>query len=183
MCNPRQAYRTFKHKSFWGHGPWVAELDKTVWEDEATGLDCMVRRCKDGGYLCGYVAVEPGHPLFGFHHDAIPSALGIGAHRGIVESGLCDAGEESTVMCHIPGDGRPEDVWWFGFKCDEPGDYLPNRTGTNRSNMGDEVYRTVEYVQAECEYLAKQLAALSPIAVLPKPTITFVTMPEAALNR
>ena len=162
MCNPRQAYTTFS-KSYWGVGPWRSELDKAVWTDPATGMDCMHRRCADGGYLCGYVAVEPGHPLYGFEHDAIPAALGVTAHRGLVESGLCEHGMESEAMCHIPAEGRPHDVWWFGFRCDEVGDDLPDRRsgdaryGSNHSG----VYRTTEYVRRECEKLAMRLAEVA----------------------
>ncbi|MBY0282339.1 MAG: hypothetical protein K2W81_00090 [Sphingomonas sp.] len=171
MCDtsPRQAYTTFS-KSGWGSGPWNSELDKAVWIDPATGLDCMYRRCSDGGYLCGYVAVEPGHPLYGFDHGAIPSSLGITAHTGLVESGLCAHGKESEAMCHVPAEGRPHDVWWFGFKCDEDCDHLPDgrrqRGGADR--MG--IYRSTTYVADQCTRLAAQLdevarANAAPLAI------------------
>ena len=168
--NDRQAYRTFS-KSFWADGPWRGELDKAVWTDPATGLDCMHRRCADGGYLCGYVAVDPGHPLFGFEHDAIPSSLGVTAHTGLVESGLCDYGREDEVMCHIPAEGRPHDVWWFGFKCDDSGDHLPAGQSHNPDSSG--IYRSTEYVRGECERLALRLAEVdrdcAPQPALPAP--------------
>lgn len=168
MCasKPRQAYTTV-HKGGWGSGPWRDELDKAVWTDPATGLDCMYRRCDDGGYLCGYVAVEAGHPLFGFSHDAIPAALEVTAHRGLNESGPCDHGHEAKAMCHIPAAGRPEDVWWFGFKCDGLGDDKPQRR-----QMGSEdrsgVYRSVEYVRGQCAALAARLGEIALDAVVPK---------------
>lgn len=173
--NDRQAYRTF-NKFLWKSGPWSDELDKAVWTDPATGLDCMHRRCEDGGYLCGYVAVEPGHPLYGFEHDAIPAALGVTAHTGLVESGLCDYGREDEVMCHIPAEGRPHDVWWFGFKCDTEDDHLP--TGGTRSGDQSGIYRSTTYVREQCERLAMRLAEVAcdsapkPLA-LPAPTLTF----------
>lgn len=173
----RQAYRTFS-KAAWGSGPWKGELDKAVWTDPATGLDCMHRRCRDGGYFCGYVAVEPGHPLYGFEHDAIPAALGVTAHTGLVESGPCDHGMEEEAMCHVPAPGRPHDVWWLGFKCDDVGDDLP---GGGRARAGDRsgIYRTADYVRAECERLALRLAEIArddgeqPALPAPVPTVTF----------
>lgn len=174
----RQAYKTFS-KHGWNGGPWRNELDKAVWTDPATGLDCMHRRCADGGYLCGYVAVEPGHPLFGFDHDAIPASFGVTAHNGLVESGLCDHGREDEVMCHIPAPGRPDDVWWFGFKCNMVDDHLP---ASGRARSGDQsgIYRSTDYVRAECAKLAMQLARLAldcgaPLALpapVEMPTIT-----------
>lgn len=183
MCGTvlRQKYTTFSLKTTWGAGPWRDELDKAVWTDPATGLDCMHRRCNDGGYLCGYVAVEPGHPLYGFEHDAIPAALGVTAHTGLVESGLCQYGKESEAMCHIPAEGRPHDVWWFGFKCNDVGDDKPDGRaggygrGTDRSG----VYRTAEYVRGECEKLAMRLAEIArddseqPALPASMPTLTF----------
>lgn len=172
--NDRQAYKTFD--AIGASGPWNSELDKAVWTDPATGLDCMHRRCEDGGYLCGYVAVEPGHPLYGFEHDAIPAALGVTAHNGIVESGLCDYGREDEVMCHIPAEGRSHDVWWFGFKCDTPDDHSPMG---RRYNPGDQsgIYRTTDYVRGECAKLALRLAEIAhdctPPPALPAPTLTF----------
>lgn len=173
----RQAYRTF-NKVAWGDGPWKGELDKAVWTDPATGLDCMHRRCADGGYLCGYVAVEPGHPLFGFTHNAIPWVLGVTAHTGLVESGLCAYGREDEVMCHVPSEGRPHDVWWFGFKCNDSGDHLPAGTAYARSADKSGIYRTADYVRGECERLALRLAEVArdcaPQPALPAPASSVI---------
>lgn len=51
-------------KSDWGDGAWQQEPDKKQWQDEATGLPCLIVR-GPGGALCGYVGVAPGHPLHG----------------------------------------------------------------------------------------------------------------------
>lgn len=161
QAGDRQAYRTFI-KAGWGSGPWRDELDKAVWTDPATGLDCMHRRCADGGYLCGYVAVELGHPLYGFEHDAIPAALGVTAHTGLVESGLCSFGREDEVMCHTPAEGRPHDVWWFGFKCDDDGDHLPSQArGFHAAADQFGIYRSTDYVRGECAKLAARLAEIA----------------------
>lgn len=165
-----QLYNSFAaRKRAWRDGPWQEEPDKRVWTDPATGLVCMHRRCADGGYLCGYVGIEAGHPLFGFEHDAIPAALGITAHRGLDESGLCEHGEEAEAMCHIPAAGKPDTVWWLGFKCDQGGDHLPSLRPGEREVRGDS-YRDVDYVTAECAKLASRLAALGKPAALPAPS-------------
>lgn len=53
-------------KSGWGDGPWQLEPDKKQWEDEVTGLPCLiVRNTQVTGSLCGYVGVPQGHPLYG----------------------------------------------------------------------------------------------------------------------
>lgn len=62
-------------------------------------------------------------------------------------------------ICHLPGAGEPERVWWFGFDCSHAGDVAPGYE-RSYSDHGD-VYRDIEYVKAEVRSLAKQLAALS----------------------
>lgn len=56
-------YRTID-KSSWPRGPWDAEPDKRQWQDEATGLPCLIVRVDHSGHLCGYVGVPPKHPLY-----------------------------------------------------------------------------------------------------------------------
>lgn len=56
-------YRTID-KSAWPRGEWDAEPDKVQWQDEATGLPCLIVR-NSGGALCGYVGLSEGHPLYG----------------------------------------------------------------------------------------------------------------------
>lgn len=56
-------YRT-KDRSEWGAGPWSNEPDKVQWQDEATGLPCLMVRNHSGAW-CGYVGVAEGHPLYG----------------------------------------------------------------------------------------------------------------------
>lgn len=52
----------FVDKSTWGPGPWADEPDKVQWQDETTGLPCMVRRgSPEIGVWCGYVGVAEGH--------------------------------------------------------------------------------------------------------------------------
>ena len=77
--------------------------------------------------------------------------------------------QQARRICHVPEPGRPDDVWWFGFDCAHAWDFSPGmaaywrRTGRPEfAHRGyDEVYRTAEYVKAECGRLAAQLKQLS----------------------
>lgn len=57
-------YRTID-KSSWPRGEWDHEPDKRQWQDEATGLPCLIVRQRDSGHLCGYVGVPKSHALHG----------------------------------------------------------------------------------------------------------------------
>ncbi|AMN41092.1 hypothetical protein [Rhodoplanes sp. Z2-YC6860] len=68
----------------------------------------------------------------------------------------------ARFICHTPGPGEPDNTWWFGFDCAHAGDICPSMSRLGlRSMSGDygEVYRDIDYVTAECQKLAKQLAA------------------------
>lgn len=65
----------------------------------------------------------------------------------------------SRSICHIPGEGEPDSVWWFGFDCAHAWDISP---ATDRNYHGsDSEYRDFDYVTRECQSLARQLAALA----------------------
>lgn len=51
-------------KSEWSRGRWNDEPDKKQWLDEVTGLPCLIVRGPMGSW-CGYVGIEPSHPLYG----------------------------------------------------------------------------------------------------------------------
>ena len=55
-----------------------------------------------------------------------------------------------------------DDAWWFGFDCAHGGDrsYMAMDSKYRMSFEGD-VYRDFAYVRAECESLARQLAAVA----------------------
>lgn len=96
-------YRTVD-KSTWGRGPWADEPDKIQYQDEATGLPCLIVRSPVGA-LCGYVGVPEGHPWFGIaynertdrapetdDHDwsaERPESV-IDVHGGLTFSGFCN---------------------------------------------------------------------------------------------
>jgi len=127
----------FKHR-----GPWDNEPDKLNWKDEATGMACMIVR-NSMGALCGYVAVDRGHPYYGKDYNF----LDVECHGGLTYANEC-----SGHVCHVPEPGEPDDVWWFGFDCGHSWDFIPSY-----SDGGDGTYRDLKYVRREVTFLARQL--------------------------
>ncbi len=124
-------------------GPWTSEPDRAQWPDEATGLPCLLVRHPDFGTLCGYVGVPPGHPAFGLE-DLDPDAP---THWGITYSGPCEG-----RICHEPGPGEPDQVWWLGFDCGHAFDAYPSMPRVPGT------YRDVAFVRERCTELAAYLA-------------------------
>jgi hypothetical protein len=154
-------------KSTWGDGPWRYEPDRLDFEHE--GLACLLHR-GPGGHWCGYVGVPPTHALYGKGYDDAD----VNVHGGLTYASKC-----SGTICHVPKPGSPDDVWWFGFDCAHSGDLSSMKYASSiRSRRGDynhakalaantwtvETYRTFEYVKAETERLAEQLAKLATAA-------------------
>lgn len=149
-------YRTVD-KSMWREGPWQNEYDKKQWQDEETGLPCLVVRGPIGA-LCGYVGVPKSHPLHGEEYWGID----VDVHWGLTYAGLCAKNyAESEGVCHKPSPGEPDNVWWFGFDCAHSGDDCdPMGHRSSYSDPGD-VYRDTSFVERECRSLARQLFAMS----------------------
>lgn len=151
-------YRTMD-KSEWKEGPWTHEPDKVQWTDEATGLPCLIVRNRVGA-LCGYVGVPVTHAMYGMEYSDLES---VDVHGGLTFSGRCRDGDESESICHVPGTGETDDVWWLGFDTAHAMDFPPAYT---RIPVMDDVYergltyRDIEYVKAEVRRLALQLTAL-----------------------
>lgn len=145
---------TFVDKTKWPRGEWDAEPDKMQWQDDATGLPCLVVRGPVGA-LCGYVGVAEGHPLHGksYSDDAV---YDVRVHGGLTFDGPCQ--EREHGICHIPAPGDPDPVWWFGFDCAHGGDKAP---AYDHGILSDGDYRNLAYVQNECRELAEQLKAVS----------------------
>lgn len=144
-------------KTTWGDGPWQDEPDKVTWIDPATGLSCMIRRSPGiTGALCGYVGVPEGHPLYGASYQE-PD---LDVHGGLTYSDKCD-GDEQHGVCHVPEPGQTGEVWWFGFDCAHIMDLMPamaaREVERGWASTGG-TYRTVDYVRAEVESLAAQIA-------------------------
>lgn len=185
-------------------GVWRGEADKISWRDEETGLECIIMRDGESGFLGGYVGVGRDHPLWGFDHEALPNDLGIDVHGGINYSRICDEGpsprrrilQEARRICHtvIPlikaevshaTDHQVEaHQWWFGFTCDHLYDLVPGEAKMRpRLSMAAETgatYRDDAYVLNEVRNLARQLHAIATGD--PVPPRTGQPLPPAALD-
>lgn len=141
----------------WPSGPWDNEPDREEWR--AHGFPCLIVRNNVGG-LCGYVGLPPGHPHHGVTCGDVPAEV----HGGLTFSDKCHG-----PICHVPQAGESDEVWWLGFDCVHLGDAYPSaRTGRMNPFLalgaiwerdpGSETYKTIEYVRAETEKLAAQMA-------------------------
>lgn len=146
----RIEYRT-KNKSGWPRGEWDAEPDKIQWQDAETGMSCLIVRGGSGA-LCGYVAVTDTHPFYKKDYDSVP----VEVHGGLTYADLCMDAAEDHGVCHRPGKGEPDNVWWFGFDCAHYGDHSP----AYARDASDERYKSVSYVEAQVKSLARQLHTL-----------------------
>lgn len=138
-------------------GPWQDEPDREEWRSH--GFPCLIVRGPIGA-LCGYVAVEPGHPWHGKGYRDVDAEV----HGSLTYANAC---QEDGEICHVPGPGERADVWWLGFDCSHAYDKSPLMSSNYaRSILGDEpgaygTYRDIAYVRGEVERLAEQAAAAS----------------------
>lgn len=155
------------------NAPWLTEPDAV--DFTSSGLPCAIRR-GPAKALCGYVGVPASHPLHSKgYSDTVKAPDSLKSEplgkRGIMAL-LCAASDLEAGLArldvlfdvhgsltyadkHCPEGGEaPEGFWWFGFDCSHCDDLCPAYDSTMRSG----VYRDIEYVRAECESLAKQLA-------------------------
>ena len=156
-------------KSKWDKGPWTKEPDKIQFADPETGMPCLIVRNYSGA-LCGYVGVAEGHLAFEQSYEE-PD---VNVHGGLTFAGFCREGAEEHGICHVPGPGEPDRIWWLGFDCAHAGDYMPQTTASLRESgffekhpesvafhkPPYERYRTVAYVKKQCAKLANQLEAM-----------------------
>lgn len=161
----------------------IIEKDWTT----VVGLRAVCLICKRGDnrltHRCGYVEVPKGHHLHGVHYHAvlneIPKELAEGSYLGkkspiLAFTAGVGALEGETVrrsldvVCDVHGGityaggkGYPveSDGWWFGFDCAHAGD---GEIEPDPRWPRDGEVRSAEYVEAECESLAKQLKDLFP---------------------
>lgn len=170
---PEQLY-IIKDRRPRGQGPWSNEqFDKIAWRDAATGLDCILLR-QASGVWGGFVAVESGHPLYGYREDAIPAGAGLTPHGGIDYAEICSRYESEAVrVCHARMGGRgsmlntpgaehqtADDAWWFGFAADKAGDLVPSGSKPILAREEGEVYRGIDYMYEETIALARQLRSI-----------------------
>lgn len=134
-------------------GPWDSEPDKIQWVDEATDLDCLIKR-NHSGALCGYVGVPPSHPLHGWDYSTAEDR-GIEVHGGLTYAAACQEDAGDNAICHVPLPGREANMWWFGFDCAHYMDAVPRMLDLKYEHG---TYKDVAYVKAEVANLARQLA-------------------------
>ena len=143
-------YRT-EDKSKWPRGEWDSEPDKIQWQDEETGLPCLIKRNPGIGNLCGYVGLSPGHPFYGKAYNEGPEDQ-VEVHGGLTYSDFCQGG-----VCHVVEEGEEKKVWWLGFDCMHCMDFAPGMPLLNHFPRTDETYKNVHFVKQECASMAMQL--------------------------
>lgn len=146
-------YTGLRDRSEWGAGPWDSEpQDKVQWQDAATGFPCLAVRNRMGSW-CGYVGVAEGHPWFEREYDGVEESGAISVHGGPTFAGFCQEHLGEGGICHVPGPGEPDRVWWIGFDCAHYMDTVPElEAGWPRGGT----YKTLGYVRSEVEGLALQ---------------------------
>lgn len=179
MCEGIHTWTTtnIEIKQCWGSGPWVDEPDVAIWRDGVTNFICLAERNTEIGTWCGYVAVDPRHPLHELVHYDDDGGLDIrlavlNVHREVTFTG------PTVAFARLPAAAfqeLPHDAWWLGFHCAYEGtsDFAPGRRmqlfvlgvpdglGSFLAESDKRVYRKLEYVIKECGRLAEQLASLS----------------------
>lgn len=132
---------------------WSDEPVRLDWVDEATGLQCFMRRGMFDVW-CGYIAVPAAHPWFGVDYSEIQGAD--------VHGGLSYAAEAPDY----PG------LWSLGFDCGHAWDSWPGAEDRSIPDLPGELqklmsgmqkrlgakYRACEYVMLQCVALAEQAA-------------------------
>lgn len=116
--------------------PWLNEPDSVDFEH--VGYKCAMRRGA-GGVWCGYVGITKTSQLFGLEDYM---SLDLDIHGGITYS--------ADELCGY----ETGDWWWFGFDCAHYKDFKPDFV---QHGITGGIYRTMEYVVAECRSLAEQL--------------------------
>ena len=78
-------------------------------------IKAFVEMEKMGGYANGYVAVPPGHPLWGMDYDNVDNKINI--HGGLTYSDMSDNMMESQNIEILDEtvDSLPSGWWVFGF--------------------------------------------------------------------
>lgn len=187
-----------------GRAARLGNADKLAWRDAATGYECIMIRDPSDGFLRGFVGVEPGHPLYGFEHEAIPPDFDIEVHGGLTYSAICEEGpspkprliREARSICHVrqaalhapvvhATDHSPahDAAWWFGFDCNHLYDQVPGRLGDCARFLAEETgtaFRDEAYVYDQIVDLAAQLRAIAD--GLPRPERTGAAPPPVGLD-
>ena len=102
-------------------------------------FDCNIIRNKRGGHLCGYVVLTQDNDFFGKGYDDIP----VSCHGGLTYTD--DSGS----------------LWVIGFDCAHYGDLQPFYTEEEFYSGRNAVYRDMEFVTRECEFICEQVSVRS----------------------
>lgn len=65
---------------------------------------------------------------------------------------------EARSVCHLAAPGDADNVWWLGFDCAHAWDISP---AFSHRFEPDQTYRDIDYVTAQVQSLAKQLADIA----------------------
>lgn len=124
-----------------GKKPWLDEEDE--YQFQIDGVDCWIRRAYGIGVLCGYIAIENGHPW----RESYADDIDVDIHWGLTFSGVHPLHESSKH--------------WVGFDCGHAGDLDP-MLAPLWEEMGVPaigVYRDVNFVKSEIKKLVAQYLA------------------------
>jgi hypothetical protein len=148
----KEYYDIIDKTNFKSRGIWDTEPDKVQFQDEETGLPCLIRRNRCGA-LCGYVGITKEHPYFekslvecDFNHN-------LDVHGGITYNDFC-VGDEESGICHLVENGEDSNVYWLGWDAAHFGDFVPKY---DKYQHDESMYKNIDYIKNECSRLAKQL--------------------------
>ena len=153
--------RAHKDSKF-GPGPWLYEPDSAEWY--AHGLPCMLLRDGSTGVWRAYVGVYVEHALYGVNAHEADALIDKPSrpHGGITYASTCqpfNCSEKTRRVARVTAD------WWFGFDAAHPFDLVPSVFALlppqNSVHAPAYTYRGMAFMQAQCETLAAQLAALA----------------------
>lgn len=108
----------------------------TINEGNFLGFSYEVSK-QDRGYHCGYVRIPEGHPWYGEHYNNLFTSedFVVDVHGGLTFSAM----------------DRETKEWIIGFDCAHYGD-----APTPESEWEYGIYRSAEYVEAQCRHLCRQ---------------------------
>ena len=144
------------NKDEWKQGPWLTEADALYWIHPTFFYPCMAKRSYVGTWS-GFVALDSHHPLY-FVDSYNEAYKYIEIHNGVT---FCDFLPQDALTF------APAQRWWFvGFSCNGPYDFVPFSEGRRPSKAKQlkgktsdaPIYRNEEYIIAEVENMANQLA-------------------------
>ena len=136
-------------RTLWSRGEWDSEPDKIQWQDPTTKLPCLMVRNNLGAW-CGYVGVPRDHPAYEVDYNDVAAEV----HGSLTYADKCMNEPKERSICHIPGVGESDDVWWLGFDCSHVGDLYPRML--HKTGYGS--YKNQKYVTEQVTSLAVQLA-------------------------